>query len=382
MAEDYYERLGVSRDADKKQIKKAYRKKAKQYHPDKNPDDQEGARKKFKEISEAYEVLIDDEKRKQYDKYGEAGVRDQYFSGGDFTWDDFSHRGDVEDIFSDFFAGGGFGDIFGDLFGRRGPIRSSRSRARRGNDLRITLEVTLEDIKKGTEKTIRIHRNARCDTCGGSGSKDGERSTCPQCQGTGEYRDVRRQGFQQLIRVSACPNCGGTGEHIKNPCPTCDGSGRVEKTETLNIKIPPGAYDGSILRIPVKGDAGHRGGQEGDIYAYIHVKPHDTFIRRGDDIVIKRSISLTQAALGDTIRIPTLDDKVDMNIPPGTQPGQEYRLKGKGLPKSSGGYGNLIVHIDVTVPKDLNSRQKELLKDFSKIEEERKKGWFDKMRRK
>ncbi len=382
MADNYYERLGIQRDVDKDEIKKAYRKKAKQYHPDRNPDDQEAARKKFKEISEAYEVLVDDEKRKQYDRYGEAGVRDQYFSGGDFTWDDFTHREDVEDLFSDLFGRGGIGDIFGDFFGRRGPRRTSKSRSQRGNDLRITLEVTLEDIKKGTEKTIRIHRNARCSTCGGSGSKDGERNICSQCQGTGEFRDVRRQGFQQLIRISTCPNCGGTGEQIKNPCSTCGGKGQVEKTETLTIKVPPGAKDGSILRVQGKGDAGQRGGPEGDLYAYIHVKPHDTFIRREDDVLIKRSISITQAALGDTIRIPTLDDKVDMNIPPGTQPGQEYRLRGKGLPKSRGGYSDQIVHIDVIVPKDMNSRQKELLKEFSKIEEEKKKSWFNKIRKK
>ncbi len=382
MSHDYYERLGVGKDAKKDEIKKAYRKKAKQYHPDKNPQDQETARTKFKEISEAYEVLIDDEKRQMYDKYGEAGVREQYFGGSDFTWKDFTHREDVEDIFSEFFRGGGFGDLFGDLFGRHMSQRTSRSRARRGNDLRITIEVTLENLKKVSEKTVRLRRKVGCDDCQGSGSKDGTRDTCPQCQGTGEFRDVRRQGFQQLIRISSCPNCGGTGESIRNPCPSCNGKGLAERTDTINIKVPPGVNDGSILRIIGKGDAGYRGGPPGDLYICIHVKPHDTFVRRGDDVVLRQPISFTQAALGDTIRIPTLDDKVDMKIPPGTQPGQEFRLRGKGLPRERGGYGDQIVSVDVSVPKDLNARQRELLKEFSGIEDEKRKGWFDKKRRK
>lgn len=382
MSADYYERLGVDKNADKTEIKRAYRKKAKRFHPDKNPDDQENARKKFKEISEAYEVLIDDEKRQLYDRYGEAGVRDQYFSGGNFTWDDFSHRGDVEDIFSDFFGSGGFGDLFGDMFSRQASRRSHGRRVQKGSDLRLTFEVDLEDIKKGTEKTIRIHRNARCGECDGKGSKGEEIGTCQQCQGTGEYRDVRRQGFQQLIRISACPKCSGTGEDIKDPCEKCSGKGTVEKTETITIKVPAGARDGSILRIPGKGDAGRRGGPEGDIYIFIQVKPHEKFHRKGDHIYFQQSISMTQATLGDTIRIPTLEGKVDLKIPPGTQPGQELRLRGKGLPRAGGGTGDHIVLIDVMIPKELDPKQKELLKEFANIENEKKRGWFDKIRNK
>ncbi len=380
MAEDYYQRLGVDKNANKDEIKKAYRKKAKKYHPDKNPDDPETARTKFKEISEAYEVLIDDEKKRQYDMYGEEGVKDQYFGGGGFTWNDFTHRDDVEDLFSDFFGGGGVGDIFGDLFGRRTGRRYSQQRVRKGNDLRITLEVELEDIKKGTEKTIRLHRKVKCKECGGTGSTDGERVTCPQCQGTGEIRDVTRQGFQQLIRVSACPKCRGTGEYVKNPCPACDGEGLQEKSETMTIKVPPGADDGTILRVTGRGDAAKGGGREGDLYIYIRVKPHRIFERRGNYIILEQKISMVQAVLGDTVRIPTLEGKVDMKIKPGTQTGQEYRLRGKGIPDGRGGSGDQIVRIDVALPKDINQKQKELIKEFGEIEEKKKKGWYDKIR--
>ncbi len=377
MAEDYYQRLGIDRDASKSEIKSAYRKKAKKYHPDKNPDDPETARTKFKEISEAYEVLMDDNKKRQYDMYGEEGVKDQYFGGGGFTWNDFTHRDDVEDLFSDFF-GGGTGGLFGDLFGRRRG--TSRRRVRKGNDLRITLEVSLEDIKKGTEKTVRLHHKVQCEECGGSGSKDGERITCPQCQGAGEIRDVTRQGFQHLIRVSACPKCGGTGEFVKNPCPKCGGDGLKEKTETLTIKVPPGADNGTVLRAPGKGDAASGGGRSGDLYIYISVKPHKIFSRKGSHILLEQKISMTQAVLGDTIRIPTLEGKVDMKIKPGTQPGQEYRLKGKGLPAGRGYSGDQIVRMDVSILKEMNSKQRELMKEFAEIEEEKKKGWYDRIR--
>ncbi len=380
MAEDYYQRLGVEKSASKDEIKGAYRKKAKIYHPDKNPEDPETARKKFKEISEAYEVLMDDDKKRQYDMYGEEGIKDQYFGGGGFTWNDFSHRDDVEDLFSDFIGGGGMGGLFSDLFGRRTARGSSRRRLRKGDDLRVTLEVELEDIKKGTEKTIRLHRKVKCKECGGSGSKDGERVTCPQCQGAGEIRSVTRQGFQQLIRVSACPKCRGTGEFVKNPCPKCDGRGVQEKSETLTIKVPPGADNGTILRAPTKGDAAEGGGREGDLYIYIRVKPHKTFKRSGNHILFEQKVSMVQAVLGDTIRISTLEGKVDMKIKPGTQPGQEYRLRGRGLPDGRGGTGDHIVRIDVEIPKDTNSKQKELIKEFEEIEKEKKKGWYDKIR--
>ena len=380
MAEDYYQRLGIERDASKDEIKRAYRKKAKKYHPDKNPDDPETARTKFKEISEAYEVLMDDDKKQMYDRYGEEGVRNQYFGGGGFSWNDFTHRDDVEDLFSDFFGGGGFGNIFGDLFGRRTGRGAAQRRPRKGNDLRITLEVSLEDIKKGTEKTIKLNRKAKCEECQGSGSKDGKRLTCSQCQGTGEYRDIQRQGFQQLIRVSLCPQCNGTGEHIQNPCQICNGSGLKGKKETLTIKVPPGTDNGTVLRAPQKGDAAPGDGREGDLYIYIRIKPHEHFIKRGIDVILEQDISMTQALLGDTIRIPTLEGKVDMKIRPGTQHGQPYHLRGKGLPDGRGGYGDQIVVVDLKIPKDLNSKQKELMKEFAKIEEEKKKGWYDKIR--
>lgn len=379
MAKDYYEILGVDEDASKDEIKKAYRKKAKKFHPDKNPDNQEWAREKFKKVSEAYEVLADEEKRQMYDRYGEAGVQDRYFGGGGFQWSDFSHRNDVEDLFSDFFGAGGFEDLFGSLFGgRRGY---ARQRTRRGNDLRMAIDISLEDVLHGTEKTIKLRRKAACDSCGGTGSQDGETVTCPQCEGAGEVQNVQRQGFQQLIRISACPKCGGTGEYVKNPCKGCGGTGIQEKKETITVKIPAGAENGSRLRIRGKGEAAPRGGQPGDLYIYLRVKDHDTFVRRGSNLLMEMPISITQAALGDKIKVPTLEERVQMKVPPGTQPGQHLRLNGKGLPDGRGRRGDQIVIIDVKIPEKLTKEQKQLLEEFEKIENEKEKGWFDRFRK-
>ncbi len=375
MSKDYYEILGVDRDAGKDEIKKAYRKKAKKFHPDRNPDKADWAREKFKEISEAYEVLADEDKKRNYDRYGEAGVRDQYFGDQGFTWNDFSHREDVNDIFSEFFGGrgGGVEDLFSDLFGSR---RRGRQQVQRGNDLRITVEVELKDIYKGTEKTIRIHRKKSCDTCGGSGSKDGSANTCSKCGGSGKVRNVQRQGFQQFIRVSACPECSGRGQIMTNPCPDCDGGGVVDAMETLTVNIPAGAEDGARLKVRGKGDAGERGAPSGDLYIYLSVKPHDKFVRKRDDIYSELEISMAQAALGDSITIDTIGGKAKMKIPPGTQPGQHFRLRGKGLPNLRGGTGDHIVIADVNIPKKLTKEQQELLKQFRQIEKKEKKGWF------
>ncbi len=376
MSDDYYEVLGVSKDASKDEIKRAYKKKAKKFHPDRNPERADWAREKFKEISEAYEILADDEKRRQYDRYGKEGVQDQYFGRNGFTWSDFSHRNDVEDIFSEFFGGGGYNDIFSDLFGRRTSRRSSRRR-RKGNDLRISLEVDLKDVKDGTEKTIRIHRKERCDVCGGKGSKSGKTTTCSQCNGTGEARQVQRNGFQQIIRVTTCPSCSGTGESISDPCPNCDGEGIVDTVEKLNVRVPPGAEQGSRLRVPGKGDVGKRGAPAGDLYIDLRVRPHENLVRKGADLYTEVNIPMTKAVLGGKIRVPTLEGKIDMKIPAGTQPGQKFKLAGKGLPRRTGGYGDLIVLTRVKIPEDLTSRQKELMDEFSEEENKSKKGgWF------
>jgi len=383
MAKDYYDILGVSKDASKSEIKKAYRKKAKKYHPDKNPDDPDKAREKFKEISEAYEVLADDDKRKLYDRYGEAGVKDQ-FSQGDFTWQDFSHRDDLEDIFSDFFGGrrsGGFEDIFSDFFGRRSSRRTTQ-REKQGSNLRATLEVTLEDINKGTEKTIHLTRKSSCDSCNGSGSVSGGTNTCHECEGRGEVRQVQRRGIQQLISISQCSKCGGTGEIVENPCSKCNGRGRIDKREVINVKVPPGAEDGSRLRVPGKGDVGLRNARPGDLYLIIRVKPHEIFERRRQNIYLEAPITMTQAALGDKIKVPTLNGNVNLNIPPGTQHGTNLRLEGKGLQTGRGTKGDQIVRIKVKVPEKLTEEQRELLERFENIEKEKEKSWFDKIKKK
>ncbi|MFO7791872.1 MAG: molecular chaperone DnaJ [Candidatus Saliniplasma sp.] len=384
MAKDYYDILGVDKDASKSEIKKAYRKKAKRYHPDKNPDDPDKAREKFKEVSEAYEVLADEDKRRRYDRYGEAGVKDQ-FSQGDFTWQDFSHRDDLEDIFSEFFGGrrsagrsGGFEDIFSDLFGRRRSSR--RSREKRGSDLRATLEVTLEDIQDGTEKTIKLNRKAPCEVCGGSGSTSGDTRRCPECDGRGEVKQVQRRGIQQLITVSQCSKCGGTGEIVENPCENCDGIGRVPKRETISIKVPPGVENGSRLRVPGKGDAGPRGATPGDLYILIRVKQHELFQRRGPHIYLEVPITMTQAALGDEIKVPTLEGNVKLKIPPGTQYGTNLRLEGKGLPTGRGDKGDQIVQVKIKIPENLDQEQRKILERFEKIEKEKEKSWFNRIK--
>ncbi len=381
--EDYYEVLGVDKDASKDEIKRAYRKKAKKYHPDKNPDNQEEAREKFKKISEAYEVLADDEKRQRYDRYGKRGVK-QEFSGGDFDWSDFSHREDVEDIFSEFFGGGrrrsgGFEDLFSNFFS--GSRRSRRKEKKRGRDLQLSFEVDLSDIKEGTEKTVKINRKGQCEKCGGSGSKSGGSKTCPKCGGAGEIKQAQRRGFQQVVRITNCDRCDGIGEIVEDPCPKCNGSGVVERTETITINVPAGAEDGTRLRIRGKGEAAPRGGQTGDLYVTLRVRDDDRFERKGDDVLTKANVSMTEAALGTKIGIPTLGGKAEVKVPPGTQPGDILRIPDKGLKKRRGsGYGDQLIEIDVKIPEDLNEEQKKILDRFENIEKEKNKSWFDRIR--
>ena len=383
MAEDYYDVLGVSKDASKDEIKKAYRKKAKKYHPDRNPENADEAREKFKKISEAYEVLADEEKRKRYDRYGKQGVEQDFGSGG-FQWSDFSHRDEVEDLFSDLFGGrsrgGGFEDLFSEFFGGRRSSRRKRQQ-RRGSDLRMTLEVSLKDIRDGREKKFKLNRQTQCDECGGSGSKSGGTKTCPKCGGSGEVRQVQRRGIQQLITVSECSRCNGMGEIVENPCDKCGGSGVLDKRETISIKVPPGTQDGTRLRVRGKGDAGKRGAPPGDLYIIMRVKPHDTFERVGNNIKMETEVTMTEAALGTKIKVPTLEDKVEVKVPEGTQPGDQLRLSGKGLPRPNGrGYGDLIIKIKVVIPEKLTKEQKQLLQDFAGIESDKNKSWFDKIR--
>ena len=360
---DYYEVLGVDKNADDSTIKKAYRKLAMQFHPDKNPDDK-AAEEKFKEASEAYEVLSDPEKKKLYDQYGHAGV-ESAFGGQGFDWGNFTHFDDLNDIF-----GGGFSSIFETFFGGGfGGGGRSRQQANRGEDLQIELSLTLKEIASGIEKKIKIGVKEACDKCNGTGSADGKTETCSQCRGTGQVRQVRQSLFGQMQTVSECPSCRGEGKIIKNRCAKCYGEGRMGKVNEIKVKIPAGVEEGQYIRLRGQGNVGPRSGSRGDILVLIHEKQDDQFERHGRDLYLKYPISFSQAALGDEVIVPTLQSSVKMKIPAGTQSGRIFRLKGQGLPTlhSSYGTGDLLVEIIVVTPQRLHKDETELfnrLKEF------------------
>ena len=365
---DYYEVLGVSRDATEDEIKKAYRKLAMKYHPDKNPNNKE-AEEKFKEASEAYEVLYDKEKRQVYDQYGHAGI-DQQFGNGGFNWDHFSHFEDISDLF-----GGGFGSIFDTLFGGGFGTRSSSSqrRSNQGEDIQIDLTLTLKEIALGTEKKVRITVKDVCDQCRGTGSEDGKAETCSQCHGTGQVRTVRQSLFGQMQSISECPSCRGEGKIIRNKCPKCFGEGRISKTKEINVKIPAGVEENQVIRLRGQGNVGPRNGSYGDILVVIHEKPDELFVRDGNNIILEYPINVTQAVLGDEVIVPTLTGTAKMKIPPGTQSGRIFRLRGQGI-KGLNSYsrGDLLVKIKVVVPTKLSREETELyhrLKEFDKKRE-------------
>lgn len=365
---DYYEILGVSKDATDEEIKSSYRNLAKKYHPDLNPDNIEEAEEKFKEATEAYEVLSDPSKRQRYDLLGHGGVNGQARGYEGF--------GGFEDIFGDFmsdFFGGGFTDSR-----RSGPIR--------GADLRYDLDLSFEESAFGTEKSIEIERQEGCETCKGTGVEPGStKKTCPKCNGSGELRYAQQSPLGQIIRVSTCDECHGTGEIIIDKCKVCHGTGSVRKKKKIKVKIPAGVNTGSIISLRGEGEGGIRGGSSGDLFVFINVKPHNIFKRNGNDIHFSIPISFTDAALGAEIEIPTLEGTMKYTIPEGTQTGTEFRLKGKGIPNVKGvGKGSLYFTVDVQTPKNLNEKQKELLKEFAKesgdYHKETKKGFFDKMK--
>ncbi len=363
---DYYEILGVRRSASSEEIKKAYRKLALKYHPDRNPGDKE-AEEKFKEASEAYQVLSDPERRAQYDRFGHAAFEQGGAGCGGF---DFS-ASTFEDL---------FGEIFGEFFGTSG--KRSRSRARRGEDLRYDLEISFEEAAFGTEKTIQVPRLASCDACRGRGTKDGaERATCPTCRGVGQVR--YQQGFFTIAKT--CGQCAGQGTIIRDPCRVCGGSGVVQKTRALNVRIPAGVDTGTRLKLSGEGEVGRGGGPPGDLYVVLRVREHPLFRREGVDVLCEVPISFTQAALGAEIEVPTLEGKVKLKIPAGTQSGTVLRLRGKGVPELQGhGRGDQLVRILVEVPRKLSQKQRELLEEFARLSGEEvhplAKGFFEKMK--
>lgn len=366
---DYYEILGVSRDVDAKELKKAYRKLAMKYHPDRNPDDKD-ADAKFKEATEAYEILGDEQKRAAYDQYGHAGV-DPNAAGGGF--------GGGGANFSDI-----FGDVFGDIFGGGGGGRGGRGGPQRGSDLRYTMDLSLEEAVRGVEKKIRVPTLTSCDTCDGSGAKPGTSpKTCSTCGGAGQVR--MQQGFFSVQQT--CPTCRGQGTMIEDPCNSCHGRGVKEETKTLSVKIPPGVDTGDRIRLSGEGEAGAMGGPAGDLYVQVSVREHELFHRDGRNLYCDVPISIVDAALGGELEVPTLDGRVKLKIPAETQSGKLFRLRGKGVtPVRGGAAGDLLCRVQVETPVNLTSEQKDLLMKFQESltgekHSPQKKSWFEGVKR-
>ncbi|MCS7201740.1 MAG: molecular chaperone DnaJ [Dictyoglomus sp.] len=375
---DYYEILGVPRNATQDEIKQAYRKLVRQYHPDLNKDP--SAHEKFKEINEAYEVLSDPQKRAQYDQFGHVGDFAGYedfqrnWQGGGF---DFGRT--FEDIFEDF-----FGDsIFSDLFGRR---ERQRATPRKGADLRYDLTVTLEDVVFGTTKEIFVTRTEVCGTCKGSGIAPGTSPiNCDMCRGTGQIRDTRRTPFGQFVQITTCPKCHGTGKIITNPCPSCHGTGKVKARRRIEVKIPQGVDEGHVIRLAREGEPGENGGPNGDLYIYIHIQPHKYFKREGQDLYLDFPIDFLTAILGGEVEIPTIEGKEKVFIKPGTQSDEIITLKGKGVPYLEGKRrGDQKVRILISVPQNLTQRERELLLELAKLRGfnvENNKGFFEEIKK-
>jgi molecular chaperone DnaJ len=350
---DYYEILAVSREVDEGEIKRSYRKLAVKFHPDKNPDDPV-AEEKFKELGEAYDVLMDPQKRAAYDRYGHAAFQQGGMGAGGFH--------DPFDLFREVFgSGGGSGGIFDHFFGG-GTDSSGRQR---GSDLRYDMQISLEEAALGCEKEIEIRKLDPCETCGGSGARKGSRViTCPTCRGRGQV--VASRGFFQVAQT--CPQCHGSGQIVEKPCDDCRGEGRVEKTSRVKIKIPPGIDEGSRLRSTGGGEAGVRGGPAGDLYVVAHVREHDVFTRDGMDLRSEVPLPFTTAALGGEVRVPTLEGTVALKIPPGTQGGAIFRIRGKGMPAlQSSARGDILTRVQVEVPTRLNHEQREALQNFAEL---------------
>ncbi len=369
---DYYEVLGVERNASEDELKRAYRKLALQHHPDRNQDDAT-AETKFKEAAEAYDVLSDAEKRSRYDRFGHGAFSQGGMGGGTR----FTNMEDIFEAFGDIFGGGGGGGgIFGDLFGGG---RRARSGPRPGRDLKIVLDLTLEEIDSGVKKTVGIKRQEVCGTCSGNGARPGTAPvTCTACGGRGQVH--RSQGF--FTMATTCPQCRGAGKKIEDPCTDCRGSGQRSQSNDIEIDVPPGVEEGMRIRVSGGGDAGGPGAPRGDLYCIIREREHRVFQRSGPDLMTEVPFSFAQLALGDKVEIPTLRGRVEMSIPAGTQSGKVFRLRGQGMPTlENRGRGDQLVRVFVETPKKLTDRQKELLQEFSEIEAEKtgSKSFFEKI---
>ena len=349
---DYYEVLGVDKNASADEIKKAYRKSAMKYHPDRNPGDKE-AEEKFKELGEAYEVLSDEDKRARYDQFGFSGVDPNYGGGAGGFGGGFGGFGDMF---------GGFGDIFGDIFGG-GSTRRTRNGPRRGEDIGIRLDVTFEEAAFGTDKEISFHRVENCSVCNGTGSEDGQVETCSQCHGAGQVRITQNMMGMAVQTTTTCPQCSGRGKIIKNPCNTCRGKGKVKKKHTVRAKVPAGIDHGMSFRLRNEGGVGSNGGPNGDVLVEIYIRRHAIFERDGMDVLCEVPITFTQAALGGEIEVPTLDGKVKYDLPEGTQTGRDFVLPGKGIPQVGNPRrrGNHRFIVTVETPTKLTKEQRELL---------------------
>ena len=380
---DYYEILGVTKGAATEEIKKAYRKVAMQYHPDRNPGDK-SAEEKFKEAAEAYEVLSDTDKRAQYDRFGHAGVSGNGRGGqGQNMEDIFSQFGDIfgEDIFGSFFGGGAGG-------GRRGAGGGQRARGVRGSNLRIKLKLTYEEIAKGVTKNIKVKKYVTCNTCTGSGAKDkGSVQTCGTCGGSGQVRKVTNTFLGQMQTVTTCPNCNGEGSTVTAKCTSCKGEGRVYGEETVTIDIPAGVQEGMQLNISGRGNAGERGGMQGDLIILIEEEAHKELQREGLNVIYELHITFPDAVFGTQLEVPTIDGRAKIKIPPGTQSGKIFRLKGKGFPAvNSYEKGDQLVHVNIWTPQNVSSEEKAMLEklsnspNFKPNPDKTEKSFFDKMR--
>lgn len=358
---DYYDVLGVPKGANKDEIKAAYRKLALQFHPDRNKAPE--ATERFKEISEAYAILSDDEKRHEYDQFGRAGIYERYNA------EDIFRGADFDSIFRDI---GGFGGIFEQLFRGFGGFGfqtfSEPQRPSRGQDLVYETEISFEEAANGAAKEIEFQRLAQCNICNGTGAQPGsQRKTCKTCNGRGQVQQIRRSGFAQMIQITTCPRCHGEGTVVEKPCRNCGGSGLMRDKTKVQVKIPPGADEGQSLRLRGEGNM-VQGGRPGDLFVRVHLKPHQFFKREGDNILYNARVSYPKAAMGGELEVPAIDGKARVKIPPGTRAGTVFRLEGKGFPHVEGwGRGDELVRVDLDVPRDLNKRERELLSELARL---------------